>query len=194
MRFGLCIILTRRSATEAEYERSIAIFLHATAVEGLKELPDISIKWVQASELSITDDGIIRDREGTRVRCVWKSASWRHLVSAKQPAIVDELLFSPEVHVYQASRYHATLHSISLHSSCIFPPLFQRQPLWTALIDCPEFLSFVRSSVADGSLNASAGCPDGLQNELTRVFMKVTSLLPPSLRRIRLTYFTIISS
>jgi hypothetical protein len=80
------------------------MFLHATAVEGLKELSGISIKWVQASELSVTDDGAIRDREGTRVRCVWKSASWRYLVSVKQPAIVEELLFSPEVHVYQASR------------------------------------------------------------------------------------------
>ena len=155
------------------------MFLHATAAEGLKELPDISIKWVQASELSAADDGVIRDREGIRVRCVWKSASWRYLVSVKQPAIVDELLFSPEVHVYQASQHFIPF---SLHSSCIFPPFFKHQPLWTALIDCPEFLSVVRSSVADGSLNASAGCPDGLQNELTRVFMKVNSLLPHTLR------------
>jgi hypothetical protein len=47
------------------------------------------------------------------------------------------------------------------------------QPLWTALVDCPEFLSFVRSSVANGSLAASAGAADGLQAELSAVFMKV---------------------
>jgi hypothetical protein len=45
--------------------------------------------------------------------------------------------------------------------------------MWTALVDCPEFLSFVRSSVADGSLAASAGAAAGLQAELSTVFVKV---------------------
>ena len=45
------------------------------------------------------------------------------------------------------------------------------QPLWTALVDNPNFLAFVRCSVADGSLNDSAG--GGLQDELLSVFIKV---------------------
>ena len=162
------------SAADAEYERSIAMFLHATAVEGLKLLPDISIKWVQTSDLHVADDGAIRDGEGTRVRCVWKSASWRYLCSHQQPAIIEKLLYSPDVHVYQAS--HVFLTSRCYLSRTFTPgPLFNHQPLWTALVDCPEFLSFLRCSVADGSLNTSAGSPHGLQNELTRVFLKVKS-------------------
>jgi hypothetical protein len=51
---------------------------------------------------------------------------------------------------------------------------FNHQPFWTALVDCPEFLSFLRCSVADGSLNTSAGSPSGLQNELMRVFSKAS--------------------
>ena len=35
------------------------MFLHATAVEGVKEAAGIAVKWVRASELLVSDDGIV---------------------------------------------------------------------------------------------------------------------------------------
>ena len=93
-----------RSAADADHERSIAMFLHAIAAVSLKASPGITIKWVAASELSVADDGVVQDGDGVRVRCVWKSASWRNLCSYQQTETVERLLFSPEVQVYQASR------------------------------------------------------------------------------------------
>jgi hypothetical protein len=101
---GLCDVrshVTFCSDADAEYERSIAMFLHATAAEGLADKPDVSVKWVHSRDLNVSDDGTIRDLEGVRVRCVWKSASWRYLCSVPQPDIVAKLLYSPQVHVYQ---------------------------------------------------------------------------------------------
>jgi len=110
--------LTTRSAADADYERSIAMFLHATAAAELHERPDIAVKWVHASELCLTDEGVCRDRDGTRVRCVWKSAPWNsllHLIDGASAAaessgghgaerdVLRKLLFSPDVHVYQVS-------------------------------------------------------------------------------------------
>ena len=111
------------SAADAEHERSIAMFMHATAVEGLKDRPDITIKWVNASELQLSDEGVCRDGDGTRVRCVWKSAPWRSLLHlfdldeasgasgqsvasdghGAQHRILRKLVFSQDVHVYQVS-------------------------------------------------------------------------------------------
>ena len=93
-----------RSAPDAEHERSIAMFLHATAVEGLKDAPGIAVKWVQASELLVSDDGILRDREGTRVRCAWKTAPWRYICTLPPSAVTSKLFYSQDVHVYQVIR------------------------------------------------------------------------------------------
>jgi hypothetical protein len=165
------------------------MFLHATAAEGLADKPDVSVKWVHSRDLNVSDDGTIRDLEGVCVRCVWKSASWRYLCSVPQPDIVAKLLYSPQVHVYQVPST-ALKAFILIYFDAFFgfyflpagaalsdvpPPPLLHQPLWTALIDCPEFLSFVRSSVADGSLSASAGACDGLQAELNAVFLKVSA-------------------
>jgi hypothetical protein len=92
-----------RSAPDAEYERSIAMCLHATAVEGLKHLPDVTVKWVQASELHVSADGILRDADDVRVRCVWKTAPWRYLCTLKPSTVTEKLFYSPDVHVYQVN-------------------------------------------------------------------------------------------
>ena len=121
---SLAAQLTTRSAADAEYERSIAVFLHATAAEELKDRPDIAVKWVHVSELCLTDEGVCRDRDGTRVRCVWKSAPWHSLLHlldgasattessgghGAQHDVLRKLLFSPDVHVYQVSGSFASL-------------------------------------------------------------------------------------